>query len=303
MCIGICLAFGTCQARPVARSGSACIGRKVYLVRPSDADRRVRTFDAWNYVTFDCKCTTRRSKLVVFLPGTDGVPSNATDLLAVAVDQGYRVIGLEYNDFPSVAQACFGDPSPKCFGRVRYERSFAGREDLDSSDSRAQSIDRRLISALQFLRKRYPRDGWGEYLDADRPRWNEIVLSGVSQGAGMAAYIAKYRRVGRVVLFSGPWDFVESSQQLASWLSQPSATPAGRWFGEYHAREVTASLLRKAYKALGIPKAHILVFNANRPADDAFGDNPFHVGVIHDTVYTRDWGILFGSASFTSCSH
>ena len=38
----------------------------------------------------------------------------------------------------------------------------------------------------------------------------------------MAAYIVKHKKVARVVLFSGPWDFYGYSKQLAPWISGPS---------------------------------------------------------------------------------
>lgn len=44
--------------------------------------------------------------LVVFFPGTGGKPEGTRRLFNVVAQQGYRVIGLEYNDVPSVQQVC-----------------------------------------------------------------------------------------------------------------------------------------------------------------------------------------------------
>ena len=68
------------------------------------------------------------------------------------------------------------------------------------------------------------------------PKWGRIVLAGQSQGAGMAAFIAKRQAAARVILFSSPWDFVVSdgnARRLAAWISAPSKTPPERWFGGY----------------------------------------------------------------------
>ena len=53
----------------------------------------------------------------------------------------------------------------------------------------AESIVARLVAALRALDRQAPREGWGAYLDGDQPRWDRILVSGLSQGAGMAAFI------------------------------------------------------------------------------------------------------------------
>ncbi len=88
----------------------------------------------------------------------------------------------------------------------------------------------RLVKLLQYLDVQHPDEHWGDYLIGGEPNWSRIVISGHSQGAGMAAYIAKRKAVARVVLFSSPWDYVKSSRQPAPWLSETSATPPERWF-------------------------------------------------------------------------
>eukprot|EP00927_Polykrikos_kofoidii_P063249 TRINITY_DN5805_c0_g1_i1.p1 TRINITY_DN5805_c0_g1~~TRINITY_DN5805_c0_g1_i1.p1 ORF type:complete len:367 (+),score=36.78 TRINITY_DN5805_c0_g1_i1:31-1131(+) len=49
--------------------------------------------------------------------------------------------------------------------------------------------------------------GWSEYLSpSGRPDWSNIVISGHSQGASHAGYIAQNRNVRGALLFSGPQD-------------------------------------------------------------------------------------------------
>src|SRR6266566_5654714 len=68
------------------------------------------------------------------------------------------------------------------------------------------------------------------------PKWGRIVLAGQSQGAGMAAFIAKRQAAARVILFSSPWDFVVSdgNARLAGYEDVNDAErlrhyPAIRW--------------------------------------------------------------------------
>ena len=132
----------------------------------------------------------------------------------------------------------------------------------------AESIVNRLVKLLQYVDGNHPDGGWGSYLENGAPNWQRIAVCGQSQGAGMAAFIAKEHEVARVILFSSPWDFVEAGgrRELAPWLALPSKTPPDRWFGGYHARENMADLLARSYAELKIPRDHIRIFNEDLPA-------------------------------------
>ena len=160
----------------------------------------------------------------------------------------------------------------------------------------SEAIVPRLVATLQRLDAAQPQAGWGQYLDGQQPRWDRIVATGLSQGAGMAAYIAKHHAVRRVVLFSSPWDVTGMSHAPAPWLSGPSATPMQRWYAEYNKRENTAELLRRAYAALAISPDHILVFDHDLPAGRRYlSDNPYHGMTIKDVSYTPQWREMFGT--------
>jgi hypothetical protein len=260
----------------------------------SETDPAIARFNEPNYVVFD-EQSGPDSQLVVFMPGTDGKPSNAALLLRRVASQGYRVIGLEYNNEPAVVQVCPQSPLPSCSRDFRQRRIFGG--DLKSvvENTQFESIINRLESLLHYLQERDAARHWDGYLLNEEPNWSRIVISGLSQGAGMAAYIAKHRSVARVVLFSSPWDYQRSSQRLAPWLIEPSETPPDRWFAEYHRREKTAALIVSAYQALQIPKSNIRTFDLDLPKDMKFkSDNPYHVSTIKMPAYASEWEFLFG---------
>lgn len=263
-------------------------------IKPSEADSAVRDFDSPNIVISN---SSSSAPLVVFMPGTHGEPSRGRDLLEVVAGQGYRVIGLEYDDTPAVAQVCPKDPDPACADSFRHARINGGGNSRWASNSAAESIIGRLTSLLKLLDARHPKDGWGAYLDDGQPNWKRIVVSGLSQGAGMAAHIAKEHEVARVVLFSSPWDFTGPQREPAPWLSRPSATPLDRWFAEYNKRENTVPLIQNAYRALQIPPANIHVFDLDLPDDRPHGGrNPYHGVTIRDTRYAPQWREMFGRA-------
>ncbi len=231
-----------------------------YWIRPSTTDPSIKRFDLPNYVVFAASVKPG-APLLVFMPGTGGRPANTTEFADVAARQGYRVIGLEYTDTPAVGQVCPRNPDPRCAGAMREKRIFGDDATEVIDDPADESIVNRLTKLLAFLDREHPDGGWAQYVANGQPDWARIAVSGLSQGAGMAAYIAKKTTVARVVLFSSPWDFRGRFRELAPWISGGSgATPPERWFAAYHEKEPTADLIERAYRALRIPANQIRKF-------------------------------------------
>lgn len=267
---------------------------KVYEVRPSQADPGGRQYDDPSYV-MAAPGREADAPLALFLTGTSGKPAYAGLLLSVIAQLGYRVIGLAYDDTPAVSQVCPQDPDPDCSSRFREMRITGEGGFRPVSNPKAEAIANRLVAALQRLDQEHPGEGWGQYLDGDQPRWSHIVVSGQSQGAGMAAWIAKRHEVARVVLFSSPWDVAGPRHEPAPWLREPSRTPMDRWYAEYHAKEKTADLIVSAYAALQIPQDHIRVFDKGLPPNEpGAGPNPYHVSTIRNPAYAPDWMEMYG---------
>lgn len=257
-----------------------------YEIEPSAIDSNVHNFDSPNLVFPNT--AIHGAPLVVFLGGAGDKPTSARDFLKFLASQGYPVIALEYDDDPGVAQACAQKPDPDCAEAVRRMR-IDGDSDGPGTSPLAnpplETITARLTVLLHFLTEDKPGQGWDDYLDGDNVRWDRIVIAGLDEGAGMAAYIAKHHQVARVVLFAGPWD-TGPDHQSAPWLSLPSATPMARWFGEYPAQD--AGQAQKAYAALQVPADHVRI----AAADGHATANP--LTVVRDRRFAPDWAALFG---------
>lgn len=274
---------------------------RVALVKPSVADSRVAAFDDPNVVIVPERAAPA-APLVVFMPATSGKPTDSMALLKVVADQGYRVIGLQYNNFPPGVRFCQQGPDLHCFAAFREMRSTGRNTGAPAAiaNTPAESIVGRLVAMLRYLARTEPDGGWQGYLNGDAPRWDRLVLSGLSQGAGMAAYMAKRHKVARVVLFSSPWDYVGPDRQPAPWLSERSATPLARWHAAYNRRENTAEALKASYATLRIPPAQIRVFARDLPTGAgaaAPGEpNPYHYVTVTDPGYADQWRAMFGAA-------
>jgi len=267
-----------------------------YLIKPSTVDPSVRGYDDANVVFESARPD---SPLVLFLPGTGGDPAWSTAFLNVVAGQGYKVIGLMYDDTPAVANLCPPSPDPDCSAKFRQMRIWGDVAHAPVTNSHAEAVETRLVRQLQWLAAHQPAAGWDAFLAGDQPRWDRIVVSGLSQGAGMAALIAKHTLVRRVVLFSSPFDTAAKMSDTPSpWLFEPSATPMDRWYAEFHKREHSLQQLRNAYAALRIPEGHIWAFDADIPAGSPLNrsGNPYHLSTVANPAYIDRWRLMFGRA-------
>jgi hypothetical protein len=308
------MGYGACKqrfARPVKSNGAPMVLLLVALlgapstnsvaanvlateISPTELDPRITRFNEPNLVLFD-RDHHSSPNLVVFLPGTDGAPRKYEMLLTVLASRGFHVIGLEYNDSPAVIQVCGRVPRPSCSGDFREQRAFGDNSSSEVDGGPEESIVGRLTSLLVYLVKHNHDEHWDRYLVDKTPYWKNIIISGFSQGAGMAAYIAKRERVARVVMFSGPWDYTGSTAELAPWLSKSSATEPVRWFASFHKREDTAAEISRAYQELRIPREHVRIFNLDLQSSiGTRARNPFHVSTVRNAAYEEDWLSMFG---------
>jgi hypothetical protein len=275
--------------------------RTVYSVSPTDTDKQIQRFVAKHIIVFDR--TDIPQTLLVFLSGTSGQPLGGRFFMQAAADSGYRAIGLEYNDVPAAVQVCQQDRDRSCYERFREKRIYGTDAISEIPDTPVESIVNRLTKLLLYLDAQHPAEHWKDYLIDGQLNWARIAVSGLSQGAGMAAFIGKRESVARVILFSSPWDYYGPTRQLAPWIGWKSATPPDRWYGAYHQREKEAGMLHESYKELRIPKDHVLVETAE-PVQQPKSPNPYHVTMLgtfmprdenRHPVYWKDWLLMLGT--------
>jgi predicted esterase len=272
-------------------------GRVIQCITPSDTDVAIKRFNRMHYVLFN-ENTGPDAKLLVFLAGTGGQPPGPIAFLHAAADAGYRVISLDYNDEPAIVQVCPPKP-PVCSGDFRRMRIYGDGATISSvvDNTGAESIVNRLVKLLAYLDKQVPEQKWSGYLVNGALNWSRIAVAGQSQGAGMAAYIAKTQTLARAILFSSPWDFVTSpgnGRTLAPWIAMPAKTPPGRWFGGYHEREDETGVHAKSYAVLRIPAENIRVFKQDLPKSQNQGPNPFHGQGLQNPVYAEERAYFLG---------
>lgn len=211
----------------------------VHVVAPSATDARIDEWNAEHYAVVDTASIAPRGQLLVFLPGTGGVPANTRLFATAAARTGYHVTGLMYANDIAILSVCPSDPDPDCMARMRTEIITGENRSPWVSVDPANSIDNRLLRLLLHLAATHPSEGWGQYVIDGAVAWDKVAVSGLSQGGGHAAYIAMLRTVARVVMLAAPADGLGG--QPGPWV-RLGATPAERYFGLVHERDPFRSI-------------------------------------------------------------
>lgn len=196
--------------------------------------------------------------LVVYLHGagtqtTCGSGSHQ-DLLAA---RGFHTVGPCYASDYGIG-ICGAD-----IGGCRLE-AFEG---IDHNPAIAitpnESIEVRVVKMLQHLATLNPQGDWGFFVVDGKPRWDRIIISGISHGASTAGLIAKVRPVVRSVMLSGPLDTNQA------WLTWSSVTPADRIYGFTHTGDPQHPGHLAAFEDLVLPGTPVRIEDAGRPYLDS----------------------------------
>jgi predicted esterase len=277
----------------------------VHAISPSDADSQIKRFTANNLALFK-NDVAKNANLLVFFPPTGGTPAGGWPFIEAGVKAGYRVIGLMYDNATSDPGVCGPNPDPACSDRFRQKRIYGDDATKDIDDLPAESVVNRLTKFLEYLDAHHHNEGWGRYLRDGKPEWSRIAVAGHSQGAGVAAYIAKKEKVARVIVLSGAWDRTETTKAWAPWVTSSSATPLDRWYAAYHEKETSAAPIKAAYEALRIPPDHVraMTLEPNPQYKGRPGGGAYHMSMAStvatpvdangNPAYAADWAFFLG---------
>lgn len=178
---------------------------------------------------------TARGRLLVFLPGTQGRPTQYTYLLRAGTARGFHAVGVNYMNQTAMGVLCQTSLVPDCYWTARTEVVFGNGTPVagQAAVTRANGIVNRLNKLLGWLHATYPAEGWGQYLLADNTvDWSKVILAGHSQGGGHVGVLAKSVALARAVYFSSPEDWNDLADRPATWMAlRPNVTPASAQYG------------------------------------------------------------------------
>ncbi|MER2563639.1 MAG: hypothetical protein ABTQ32_23115 [Myxococcaceae bacterium] len=224
-----------------------------FQFRPSAADPDAGRVDATQLAALDTRVAPR-GQLVVYLHGA-GVPTTcgSTTHNAMLASWGYHVISPCYLSDYGVGN-CGAD-----IGGCRLE-AFDGVDRTAVIDVKpSESIEVRVVRMLERLATLNPQGDWRWFIVNGKPRWDAIVISGISHGASSAGIIGLNRSVARVVMLSGPLDTNQA------WLSTASLTPRDRFWAFTHQRDPQHPGHLAAFTTMMVPGAPANVDVATPP--------------------------------------
>lgn len=256
-----------CNSVKTTTANSEVSSESVELkIKPSLTDPTITNTDVAHYIKYNP--SVLNSKLLLFLPGTKGIPERGPKrLFNTAIEGGYKVINLSYINEQSLSRYCRNEAlanDSECAEKFRTQRIYGTQLTNLIPDEPQDGIMNRFEKLLVYLDKTDPKGNWGVYLKDGKPNWSIITVTGQSQGGGMAAFIAKKHKVNRIINFSGGWDNARKGE-IAKWYFSESITPSDRWFGVYHTKEPKATTLDESYRAMNIPDDHIFPLNLEVP--------------------------------------
>jgi hypothetical protein len=273
----------------------------VLRVEPGQTDPAIATVHGPHIAVYDPGVVSNH-RLFFFIGGTGSNPSNSMAVYRTFAGWGYHVVTVDYeNNLFTTALAYSHDPAS--FDHYR-DAIITGVPVSDRIKvDKANSILNRFQKLLDYLAEQDPKGGWDEFLKHGKPAWDRIIVGGHSQGSGHAAYIGKMFHVDRVLIFSGPQDYLDDLHEPAPWLDEKSATPSSRFYAflsqndpfNIHHQEANCAMLMH----LAGPKTV-----AVEPGEAIHGDYQILVndapkksahGSTISTQYTNVWKYMVGS--------
>lgn len=202
----------------------------ILKIKPSTTNSTITSYDKPHTVVYLSRnnYTNVEKKLLIWMPGTFGQPSNQMKIQKyAAIEQGYFVVGIQYVNGETVGNLCKKQPQ-SCYYNTRVE--VITGQDLSSviSVSPTNCILNRVTSLLNYLSNNVD-PVWGEFLQSSSQiDWSKTSVAGHSQGGGNAAVMAQLYPLQIAALFSAPAD-------SSDWTSSYSfATPPTQVYGLIH---------------------------------------------------------------------
>ncbi|MDQ6890154.1 MAG: hypothetical protein M3Z56_07750 [Bacteroidota bacterium] len=208
---------------------------KILTVDAPETNPSIELVHSAHIIAYDNNIPSKH-RLILMIVGTGGYASGSRAMDSVFAAMGYHVISLDYEN-NVITTVCSQSEDSSCFDRYRQEIITGDQVSEKVEVNKNNSLLNRFNYLLRYLIKHDPDGKWSEFYAGDEPAWNKIIAAGHSQGAGHAGYLGKMFRLSRVLMFSGPQDYLDDLHKPGAWLSKKSATPPSRFFAFLHLKD------------------------------------------------------------------
>ncbi len=217
----------------ISISVNVCFAQvKNYYISPDSTYPGIEKIHSGHFVTVNMGNTFGK-KLLISIPGTTGPADAMRSFDSVAALEGYHAISIDYPNNRNTA-TFINSPDKEAFNKFRQELDFGTPVSDSVNVDSLNSIINRITKLVIYLTKTRPAEGWNNFLDHEQIIWERVTLAGHSQGAGHVSYIGHAFKVHKVIMLSGPQDFLSNFDMPAPWLSAPSKTPYTSYYSLLH---------------------------------------------------------------------
>jgi hypothetical protein len=203
---------------------------KILRVAPGSTDPAIETVHGPHLAVYDSGVPSRH-RLFFFIDGTGAQATNSLAVAGAFAKWGCHAVSIDYEN--NILAAGYVH-SKDATSFDRYRQAIVTGEGTPADNKVkvdvANSILNRFKKLLVYLAAKDPQGGWNEFVKNGEPVWSRIIVAGHSQGSGHAAYIGKMFNVDRVIMFSGPQDYLADLHEPAPWQTGAGATPPARFF-------------------------------------------------------------------------
>ena len=231
-----CLLLLSLQAYGQGCDTSSLIIQPVWASQ-TDNNIPVELYRHYTFYNPDC---SPKNVLLVHLVGTIGKPFQTQYFPSLAANNGFHVLSLKYHNDTSAQTACSSSGDIDCHYKFRREVIEGGDISPEITVDSVNSINNRLLRLIQYMDANYPSQGWGQYATGNTINWNQLMISGHSQGGGHAAVMAIAHPFQRVLMFASPNDYSITFGQSAPWTSLPHSAADSAYYSFNNTNDLVA---------------------------------------------------------------
>ena len=200
--------------------------------------------------------SARKDRLLIFIPGTFGLPSNYDEVCEAAAANGYYAFAVAYSNLLPVEFEAGVKTNDSTVENILHEDLTGENVSSKVTTSRTNSFENRIIKMISYMDSVYPAENWKRFLTADKQiQWNKISVGGHSQGSDHAMYWSKVRSLFRATFIGGPGSFMLRNGSYPSFMQATGATSTGNLYGFNHTGDPTRKWadVQKVWMILNIP--------------------------------------------------
>lgn len=231
----------------------------MHQATPKQTDPAITTNtlgDPTQFAYLPANAQDRIDRLLIFIPGTWGIPSGYDYVCQAAAKNGYYAFSVSYSNMKFLELYMIGNYKDSTMADIMQEYLTGENTSSKVNIPRPNSFENRIIKMITYLDSLNPAENWKRFLTNNQEiNWNKLSVGGHSQGSDHAMYMSKVRPLFRAGFFGGPASFKLANGEFPSFMQEGGLTPPQRLFGFNHTKDIIRQWMdvKQVWTVLNIP--------------------------------------------------